>query len=64
MEIQPIRGSSMIVKMTRSLIEEGWSFISNDMDIVVRAEHPATGEVVSFNSIGNLKRWLYEKALK
>jgi hypothetical protein len=53
----------MVIKMTRTLMEEGWAFISNESEVVIRAEHSGTGEAISFNSVGNLKRWLYEKAL-
>lgn len=63
MNMDTIRGSSMVIKMTRTLMEEGWAFISNESEVVIRAEHPGTGEAISFNSVGNLKRWLYEKAL-
>lgn len=57
------KGSSMVMKMTRALSEEGWSFIPNEFDVIIRAEHKASGETISFNSIGNLKNWLYRKAL-
>jgi len=53
----------MIVKTARSLVEEGWSFIVDEFDVIIKAEHKATGEAVSFNSMGTLKRWMYEKAL-
>lgn len=53
----------MVMKMTRALSEEGWSFIPNEFDVIIRAEHKTTGETISFNSIGNLKTWLYRKAL-
>ncbi|MDN7245140.1 hypothetical protein QWY16_17315 [Planococcus shenhongbingii] len=61
--MEMIKGSSMVIKMTRVLIEDGWSFIQDEFDVIVRAENKLTGEAVSFPSVGNLKRWLYEKAL-
>lgn len=61
--METIRGSSMGIKMTRTLMEEDWAYIANESNVVVRAKHQATGEAISFNSAGNLKRWLYEKAL-
>lgn len=63
MNLDSIKGSSMIVKMARALAEDGWSFTPNEFDVIVKAEHKGTGEAISFNSIGNLKRWMYEKAL-
>lgn len=63
MKIGTVKGSSMIVKMARSLVEEGWSFMMDEFDVIVKAEHKASGEAVSFNSMGTLKRWMYEKAL-
>lgn len=63
MEMGKIKGSSMMVKVVRSLMEEGWSFTPNELDIIVRAEHPETGESISFPSFGSLKMWLYEKGL-
>lgn len=63
MNLDSIKGSSMIVKMARALVEDGWSFTPNEFDVIVKAEHKDTGQAISFNSIGNLKRWMYEKAL-
>lgn len=64
METGTIKGSSMMVKMVRSLMEEGWSFTPDELDIIVSAKHPETGESISFPSFGSLKMWLYEKALR
>lgn len=61
--MEVIKGSSMMIKTTRTLIEDGWSFVQDEFDVIVKAENKLTGEAVSFPSIGNLKRWLYEKAL-
>lgn len=63
MSMGSIKGSSMMVKMADTLVKDGWSFIPNELDVVIRAENKKTGESVSFPSIGNLKNWLYEKAL-
>ncbi len=63
MNLESIRGSSMIVKMARALVEDGWLFTPNEFDVIIKAEHRDTGEAISFHSIGNLKRWMYEKAL-
>ena len=63
MKLGTVRGSSMIVKTARSLVEEGWSFMVDEFDVIIKAEHKSTGEAVSFNSMGTLKRWMYEKAL-
>ncbi|MGI2326973.1 hypothetical protein [Planococcus sp. YIM B11945] len=63
MSMESIKGSSMVIKMTRALMNEGWSFIPNEADVIVRAENKKTGEAISFPSVGNLKTWLYEKAL-
>jgi hypothetical protein len=63
MNTETIKGSSMIVKMARTLMNEGWSFIPDEFDVIVKAENKTTGEEVSFPSIGNLKMWMYEKAL-
>ncbi|RNF41250.1 hypothetical protein [Planococcus salinus] len=63
MSMKPFKGSSMVMKMTQALMKDGWSFIPDEFDVIVRAENKKTGEAVSFPSIGNLKTWLYEKAL-
>ena len=61
--MQVIKGSSMMIKTVRTLIEDGWSFVQDEFDVIISAENKLTGEAVSFSSLGNLKRWLYEKAL-
>lgn len=63
MNLDSIKGSSMIVKMARALMEDGWLFTPDEFDVIVKAEHQETGEAISFHSMGNLKRWMYEKAL-
>lgn len=63
MNSESIKGSSMIVKMIRMLMTEGWSFTPNEFDVIVKAENQATGESIQFPSIGNLKTWVYQKAL-
>lgn len=63
MSTETIKGSSMIIKMTRSLMKEGWSFTPNEYDIIIKAENKTTGESIHFPSIGNLKTWIYQKAL-
>lgn len=63
MTLEKITGSSMIIKTARALMQEGWAFTPNEMNIIIKAEHPETGESVSFPSFGNLKRWMYERAL-
>lgn len=63
MSLETIKGSSMIIKMTRKLMKEGWSFTPNEFDVIIKAEHKATGESIHFPSIGNLKTWIYQKAL-
>lgn len=63
MNLEKIKGSSMVIKMTRTLMNEGWSFTPNEFDVIVKAENKTTGESIHFPSIGNLKTWLYQKAL-
>ncbi|MFD1030577.1 hypothetical protein [Metaplanococcus flavidus] len=63
MSLETIKGSSMVVKMTRTLMNEGWLFTPNEFDVIVKAENKTTGESIHFPSIGNLKTWLYQKAL-
>lgn len=63
MSLETIKGSSMIVKMTRTLMNEGWLFTPDEFDVIIKAENKTTGESITFPSIGNLKTWLYQKAL-
>lgn len=63
MKREHIKGSSMVMKMLDRLTMEGWTFTANDSNIISHAKNNTTGESVSFPSIGNLKIWLYRKAL-